>query len=286
MHMGNGKILPLGTLFRLTQFKPERLAFLHEVGMNACQFCGIDDNYLSGPEGAENTKRLADALEKYEITPVSLFFSFPSQNWSPDRSVNTVGMTRLSVRANRFASAARQMNWGLKHFGIRHLLCHVGFLPEDETEFAHFIDDLREFCRLARDNGQYFLFETGPETDLELKKCIDMLGLDNVGINLDPANLLIYDKTEPLDFVESLGEYVLGVHCKDACRPVGGALMGKETPLGKGDTKFGEVMEKLYRKGFRGPLIIEREIPPGPEQDADIRAAMTYLRELRSSLMR
>ena len=30
----------------------------------------------------------------------------------------------------------------------------------------------------------------------------------------------------------------------------------------------------------------EREIPPGPEQDADIRSAMTYLHELRSRLMK
>ena len=284
--MENEKVLQLGTLFRLTQFKPDRLAFLHEVGMNACRLCGIDDNYLAGKQGAENTAQLAEALKKYEIEPVSLFFSFPDQNWSSDKALNTVGMTKQCVRAKRFASAARQMNWGRKYFHIRSLVCHVGFLPDDEAEFVNFIDDLREFCKLAQENGQDFLFETGPETDREIKKCIDMLGLDNVGVNLDPANLLIYDKTEPLDFVETLGSYVRGVHCKDARRPVGGAAMGKETPLGKGDTKFSEVMEKLYRKGYRGPLIIEREIPPGPEQDADIRSAMDYLRGLRTDLMR
>ena len=283
--MEKEKILPLGTLFRLTQFKPDRLAFLHEVGMNACQLCGIDDNYLSGAAGAENTRRLADAMEKYKIVPVSLFFSFPGQIWGLDKALNTVGMTKLSVRANRFASAARQMNWGLRNFGIRHLVCHVGFFPEDESEFTHFIDDLREFCKFAQENGQYFLLETGPETDLEIKKCIDMLGMDNVGINLDPANLLIYDKTEPLDFVDTLGKYVLGVHCKDACRPAPGEDSGRETPLGKGDTKFCEVMEKLYQMGFRGPLIIEREIPPGPEQDADIRSAMEFLHALRKRLL-
>lgn len=284
--MENEKVLQLGTLFRLTQFKPDRLAFLHEVGMNACQLCGIDDNYLAGKQGAENTAQLAEALKKYEIEPVSLFFSFPDQNWSSDKALNTVGMTKLCVRAKRFASAARQMNWGMKNFGIRHLVCHVGFLPEEAAEFEHFIDDLREFCKLAKENGQYFLFETGPETDQEIKKCIDMLGMDNVGINLDPANLLLYDKTEPLDFADTLGKYVLEVHCKDGRRPVDGAAMGRETPLGKGDAKFGEVMEKLYGLGFRGPLIIEREIPPGPEQDADIRSAMTYLHELRSRLMK
>lgn len=176
----------------------------------------------------------------------------------------------------------------LGHEKLRHpasgLPCRLS--AEEAAEFEHFIDDLREFCKLAKENGQYFLFETGPETDQEIRKCIDMLGMDNVGINLDPANLLLYDKTEPLDFADTLGKYVLGVHCKDGRRPVDGAAMGRETPLGKGDTKFGEVMEKLYGAGFRGPLIIEREIPPGPEQDADIRSAMTYLHELRSRLMK
>ena len=64
--MENEKVLQLGTLFRLTQFKPDRLAFLHEVGMNACQLCGIDDNYLAGKQGAENTAQLAEALKKYD----------------------------------------------------------------------------------------------------------------------------------------------------------------------------------------------------------------------------
>ena len=179
--MENEKVLQLGTLFRLTQFKPDRLAFLHEVGMNACQLCGIDDNYLAGKQGAENTAQLAEALKKYEIEPVSLFFSFPGQNWSSDRTLNTVGMTKQCVRAKRFASAARQMNWGMRNFGIRHLVCHVGFLPEEAAEFEHFIDDLREFCKLAKENGQYFLFETGPETDQEIRKCIDMLPVHLTG---------------------------------------------------------------------------------------------------------
>ncbi len=60
--------------------------------------------------------------------------------------------------------------------------------------------------------------------------------------------------------------------------------MGKETPLGKGDTHFVERMKQLFALGFRGPLIIEREILPGPEQDADILSAVALLKELRKTV--
>lgn len=62
--MENEKVLQLGTLFRLTQFKPDRLAFLHEVGMNACQLCGIDDNYLAGKTGGGKYRAACRGSEK------------------------------------------------------------------------------------------------------------------------------------------------------------------------------------------------------------------------------
>ena len=282
--MGNGKILPVGTLFRLTEFNPDRLAFLHEVGMNCCQLCGLTDNYLSGETGEKNTKILAEALKKYEIEPLSVFFSFPDQNWTPDRSINTVGLTPKASRPWRFAMAARQMNWA-RQFGIQFMTCHVGYLPRhDSPDYAAFLEDLRQLCKFAAENGQQFLFETGQESDTEMIQCLNDLAAPNAGINFDPANLLLYNNTEPLDFLDSLGKYVRVVHCKDGRRPADGEKLGKETPLGKGDTKFGQLLEKLYGAGFRGPLIIEREILPGAEQDADIRSAVTYLHSLRNRL--
>ena len=45
-----------------------------------------------------------------------------------------------------------------------------------------------------------------------------------------------------------------------------------------------ERMKQLFAVGFRGPLIIEREILPGPEQDADILSAVKLLKELRGTV--
>ena len=57
--------------------------------------------------------------------------------------------------------------------------------------------------------------------------------------------------------------------------------MGKETPLGKGDTRFAGLLLQLVNRGFRGPLIIERELPLGPEQQRDVAEAIAWLKQLR-----
>lgn len=76
----------------------------------------------------------------------------------------------------------------------------------------------------------YFNFETGQETPITLLLTIQDIGLDNLGINLDPANLLMYGKGNPQDAVYMYGDYIRGVHIKDELYPTDGRRLGKETP--------------------------------------------------------
>jgi sugar phosphate isomerase/epimerase len=128
-------------------------------------------------------------------------------------------------------------------------------------------------------NGQDFLFETGQETPVTLLRAIQDLGEKGLGINLDPANLLMYGKANPVDSLDVFGKYVMGIHGKDGLYPTNGRELGREVPLGEGRVDFPRFIAKLKEIGYPGDITIEREID-GDEQRRDIIAAKALLEEL------
>jgi sugar phosphate isomerase/epimerase len=98
-------------------------------------------------------------------------------------------------------------------------------------------------------------------------------------VNLDPANLLLYGKANPLDALDILGTLVRGVHAKDGEYPTDGRNLGKEQPLGQGRVNFPALVGKLKVMGYTGALTIEREIS-GPRQTEDIKSAIRLLEPL------
>jgi sugar phosphate isomerase/epimerase len=136
---------------------------------------------------------------------------------------------------------------------------------------------MKPLLRFAATCGQEFLFETGSETADGLHGLLEDIGEPNAGVNFDPANVLIYGKGDPAEFVAKFGSRIKVVHCKDANPPEAGAARGRETPLGKGSTHFSALLGRLLDSGFCGPLVIERELPPGPEQERDVAEAARFL---------
>ena len=135
----------------------------------------------------------------------------------------------------------------------------------------------------CKENGQNFLFETGQETPVTLKRAIQdiekAVGKGNVGINLDPANLIMYGKANPVDALEVFGEYVMGIHGKDGKYPTDVHHLGDEVPLGQGKVNYPAFIAKLKEIGYQGDITIEREIS-GEEQKKDIRMAKELLDKL------
>ena len=100
--------------------------------------------------------------------------------------------------------------------------------------------------------------------------------MDNVGVNLDPANLILYGKANPVDALDTIGTYVRDVHAKDGCYPTDGRALGRETALGEGQVNFPALIAKLKTLGYDGPVTVEREID-GEQQIADILKAKKLL---------
>ena len=114
-------------------------------------------------------------------------------------------------------------------------------------------------------------------------RILEDIGTDNLGINLDPANLLMYGKANPVDALDVLGAYVRGVHAKDGEYPTDGRKLGVEKPLGEGRVDFLRPLAKLKALGYDGALTIEREIS-GPQQIEDIKRSKRFLEQILASI--
>src|ERR1019366_6881536 len=115
----------------------------------------------------------------------------------------TIGLVPLKYRAERLAAIRRASDFA-KAAGIPAVQCHFGFLPEDPNDalFAPSVEVLRQVADYCKRNGQTFRCETGQETPIALLRVIRAAGFDNIGVNFDGANLILYGKANPVDALD------------------------------------------------------------------------------------
>src|SRR6185436_7699218 len=137
---------------------------------------------------------------------------------------------------------------------------------------------VQRVCDRCAENGQTFALETGQEPAATLMQFLGVVGRDNLKINFDPANMILYGTGDPIEALEVVKSQVVSVHCKDGDWPpkgVPGAL-GTEQPLGKGAVGMPRFVAKLKEIGYTGALTIEREVH-GDQQRLDILSAIELL---------
>ena len=167
--------------------------------------------------------------------------------------------------------------------GITDVVTHMGFIPENPNDpnFNSFCVAVRTVAEHLQKQGQYLLFETGQETPVTMLRCFEKVGTDNLGINLDTANLILYGKANPVDALHVFGKYVRNLHAKDGRYPVNGHDLGMETPIGQGKVDFRGVFKGLRELGYQGDVIIERELAENSqEQMKGILDARDYLQNI------
>lgn len=165
--------------------------------------------------------------------------------------------------------------------GVSRIATHVGFLPENvnDPQYYSIIAAIRYIATKCREMGLCFLFETGQETPITLLRVIEELGLDNLGINMDTANLILYGKANSADAITVFGKYVMDTHIKDGFYPTEGKKLGREVKVGEGLANIPEVIKRLREVGYKGNFIIEREIR-GEQQTKDIIDTIAFLKEI------
>ncbi len=243
-------------------------------GFGACQLCAWSERYMT----EDYARRALDAAAAsgVEITAFWCGWGGPAM-WNFYDGPRTLGLIPAEYRADRVCTLKHGSDFA-RMLGVENIITHVGFLPEDPNVplYAEVVEAIREVATYCKANGQYFLFETGQETPVTLRRTIEDVGTGNLGINLDPANLILYGKGDPVAALGLLGPYVRGVHGKDGCYPTDGRHLGRETPLGEGMVDYPALIRGLRMCGYDGAITIEREIS-GDEQTADILRAKSYL---------
>lgn len=170
---------------------------------------------------------------------------------------------------------------------------HIGVVPGDPNHDRYKVmqEACHELASYADSLNAHFAIETGPETSATLKTFLDSLGSTGVGVNLDPANLVMVTGDDPAKAVHNLKDYIVHTHAKDGKRNfyvdpeivyhmVESHIVTNnsfiELPLGEGAVNWEEYLKALDDIGYKGFLTIEREVGDRPE--ADIRKAVEFLK--------
>jgi sugar phosphate isomerase/epimerase len=124
--------------------------------------------------------------------------------------------------------------------------------------------------------GTVLALETGLESGQVLREFLDRFDTGGLGVNLDPANLLL-NRFDPLESTRALRGRIHHVHAKDA-RQAGASRAAQEVPLGHGDIEWMEFLGVLEEVEYRGWLTIERE--SGEDRAADVANGVAFLRRL------
>lgn len=259
---------------------PELRSFLDQLGVNVIQIACGDPHHASWAEG-EDMPAAARAAG-FQMTAAML--GFPGEDYTTPKTIQiTGGFGNPGLRAERM----ERLQWALKRCNeleIDLLTLHGGFLPEpNDPDRKPFLDTLGQASALAKAKGITLGLETGQETADLLRRTLDDLKCDNVKVNFDPANMLLYDMGDPIRAVEILGPDICSVHCKDANRPTTPGEWGEEVPLGEGQVNMAAFVAALKRVGYTGSLVIEREVGDQQARLADCAHGIRVLRDILAS---
>lgn len=157
--------------------------------------------------------------------------------------------------------------------GIELVTFHAGFIPEQtgDPERAKLLDRLRTLADLFARRDLWLGLETGQETASTLIEALEELDRPNVGVNFDPANMILYGKGDPVEALQMLAPHVVQIHIKDALPTAEPGTWGSEVVLGTGAVDWLGFFRMAL--AIDGPLnfIIERE--GGEHRIADVISA-------------
>jgi sugar phosphate isomerase/epimerase len=144
------------------------------------------------------------------------------------------------------------------------------------------MDSLR-VCAIAaifRAEGARIAFETGQESAETLAHALDALGDDSIGVNFDPANMILYGMGDPVAAVRALAPRIAQVHIKDALPTKTAGTWGSEVRVGTGAVDWKAFLAAIERVPATIRLAVEREA--GDDRVGDIRAALALLGSMQS----
>lgn len=255
----------------------DHLAEIKALGVR-CGQLGIPGSLELAGNAAADWKA---AIEEQEFTLVTVFAAYNGESYADIPAVQrTVGFIPIGSRSERERRTIAISDFAAA-IGVGSIACHIGFVPEDTShpDYIAVRDLVRRICDHAARHRQTFALETGQEPAKVLLDFLEDCDRPNLGINFDPANMILYGTGDPIEALGVLAPHLFSVHCKDGDWPPRdspGAL-GSEKPLGQGAVGIARFVAKLKEVGFTGPLNIEREAENQEQRMADMRMGVALL---------
>ena len=223
---------------------------------------------------------IGEQLRRAEFSIVSGMIGFVGEDYTTMETIHaTGGVAPDETWDENWENVPKAADIATR-LGIKLVTFHAGFLPPDDKDLAyakmhHRLDLIADV--FAAKNIDV-AFETGQETAAVLLDFLKKLGRKNVGVNFDPANMILYDKGNPLEALRDLGAWLKQVHIKDGTRTKAPGTWGEEVVAGTGDVPWREFFATLKELSFTGHCCIEREA--GNSRVEDIRAARDLVHRL------
>jgi len=246
--------------------------------VSACQSCEIQNIQLALLPLVHDSrwKHCAELLEEANIRVISGMLEASGEDYTSLESIALTGGLRQDEmwpstidNAKRAGDVAAAMEVSLVTF-------HAGFIPEEPCgERSKMLDHLHEMTEEFVDRGVSLALETGQERAANVVSVLQEISMPQLGVNFDPANMILYGKGDPIEAMKTLQPWVKQVHIKDAKHTAVHGTWGTEVAAGEGDVDW-ETFLKLVPEDVT--LVIERE--GGDNRIDDILQAKTMLQAL------
>ena len=252
----------------------ELVSMVQSLGLSKVQLA------LNDHRGSEGGATIGVELAKAGIEIVSGMFGTVGEDYTTMETIKQTGGVIPDEHWEANQEIARDVVETARSLGLDLVSFHAGFLPEepDDPDYEKLIQRLRTIAALFDDSGIMLSFETGQEEGSVLARFLNDLAAPNVGVNFDPANMILYDKGDPIEGLKTLVPYLQQVHIKDANKTKVPGTWGEEVVVGTGEVDWPAFMEVLNRANYKGALVIEREA--GDDRVGDILAAINHLKSL------
>ncbi len=245
--------------------------------------CGVTSVQLAlDPlrDGRWDVARSVHALAASGLSARSGMIGMKGEDYTSPASIAATGGVRVDAHWEENLAAATEsaaLAWRLR---LPLVSFHAGFLPHERRDplRAVLLGRLRALADVFGRHDVALALETGQERAETMLDVLAELDRPTVGVNFDPANMLLYGMGDPVEALSVLGPHVRQVHVKDARAPRQPGAWGEEVCVGTGEVDWPRFFEVLARVAPAADLMIEREA--GVDRVGDIRKAATLVRKL------
>jgi sugar phosphate isomerase/epimerase len=231
--------------------------------------------------GEWDPQRTLEALRAGAIWPASGMMTTFGEDYTTPATIRETGGIRPDQHWPRNIVTAKKTAAMSRRCGLRLVTFHAGFLPEEHSdpERAKLVRRLHDVADIFADEGVSLGLETGQETPGTLLDVLAEIDHPSVGVNFDPANMILYDQGDPVAALALLSRHVRQVHIKDATASKVADQWGEEVPVGAGEVDWPRFLAAASKLGV--PMMIEREA--GTERIRDVQAARAVVENFQGS---